>query len=179
MNRAEFLAALGRGLKRLPPDERAAILADYQGYFADGAAAGRQEQELAQSLGSPALLAAELRLGREAPRSAGRAFGALLALVMLNGVVWLPLLLGVFLVLALIVLGGTLLVYAGFTFFVTPFDQPLGGMAAVLLRALGLFAACVAAWAVARAGVVLLVKFFVRMHHRYRRVSRASTEVSA
>jgi uncharacterized membrane protein len=178
MNRAEFLAALERGLKRLPPRERAAILADYDAYFADGAAAGRPEQELAESLGSPTLLAAELRLGREAPRSAVRAFGALLAVVMFNAVVWLPLVLGVFLVLALAGLGATLLGYAAFTLLVDPFDQPLGGVIAVLLRALGLFAACIAAWALARAGVLLLVKFFVRMHHRHRRVLRASTEVS-
>jgi uncharacterized membrane protein len=61
MNRAEFLAALERGLKRLPPRERAAILADYDAYFADGAAAGRPAQELADALGTPKLPDPDLR----------------------------------------------------------------------------------------------------------------------
>lgn len=178
MNRAEFLAALERGLHRLPAPRRAEIVADYQSYFTEGVAAGRTEQEVAASLGSPARLSAELRLGYEAPRSPLRSFMTLLALVMLDGAAWAPLLAGVFLVLALIGVGVVTLVYAGFTLLVLPFDQPLGGFAAVLLRGVALLTAGVAALAAARAGVLLLVRFFVRMHRRNQRVLRPITEDS-
>jgi uncharacterized membrane protein len=163
MTREQFLAALERGLKHLPADRRRDILADYQSYFAEGLAAGRDERKVAESLGNPARLAAELRLGHEAPRSAFRGFSALVALAMLDGLLWLPLVLGLLLVLVLTGAGAVALVYAAFTLSVLPFDLPLGGIGAVLLRGLALAAAGAAAFAAARAGVLLLARFIVRL----------------
>jgi uncharacterized membrane protein len=169
MNRAEFFAGLEHGLRQLPSQQRAEILSDYQSYFADALAAGRAEHEVAESLGNPTRLSAELRLGLEAPRSASRSFFTLMTLAVIDGISWLPLVAGLLLVLALTGIGAVALVYACFTLLVIPFDSPLGGIAAVLLRGVALTAAGVAAFALARAGVLLLVKFFVRMHRRNRR----------
>ena len=171
MNRAEFFAALEHGLRQLPSQQRAEILSDYQSYFADALAAGRAEHEVVESLGDPTRLSAELRLGVQAPRSAYRSFFTLATLALIDGFSWLPLAAGLVLVLALTGIGAVALVYACFTLLVIPFDSPLGGIAAVLLRGLALTAAGVAALAAARAGVLLLVKFFVRIHRRNSRLA--------
>jgi uncharacterized membrane protein len=145
MNAAEFLRRLERGLRDFPAAERTMILADYQRYFADGAAAGRAEAEVAESLGSPARLAAELLLGRDvqawrAPggaRSPFRTLRTMSALVLLEGLVWLPALLAILLLLAMLGAGLAALMYGVFTLAVEPFDDPLGGVGAALLRAVG------------------------------------------
>ena len=51
MNRAEFLARLRRGLVGLPAAAANEIVADYEAHFADGAAAGRSEAEVAEAAG--------------------------------------------------------------------------------------------------------------------------------
>ena len=61
MNRADFLGTLRRRLAGLPPAEIDEIVADYAVHFADGAAAGRSEEEIARALGDPLRLARELR----------------------------------------------------------------------------------------------------------------------
>src|SRR5687768_14408826 len=169
MTRSEFFARLEHGLRQLPQDQRAEILADYQSYFSEAVAAGRAEHEVVESLGNPLRLSAELRLGAEAPRSVLRSFVTLMTLALIDGIRWLPLVLGLLLVLVLLGIGAVALVYAGFTLLVLPFDSPLGGFGAVLLRAVALAAAGTAALAAARAGVLLLVRFFVRLHRRNRR----------
>jgi uncharacterized membrane protein len=172
MTRDEFMATLERGLQRMPADKHAEILADYGSYFTEGIAAGRREEEVADSLGNPARLAAELSLGHEiaahagSPRAVVRPLLALLAYVMLQGVLWLPLVLGVLLVLVLLGTGVVAVAHAALTLVIEPFDLPLGGLGAVTLRAFGYLAGGVAALGVARAGVLLLVKFFVRIHRR-------------
>ena len=185
MNRGEFLDRLQQGLRPLPESRRAEILADYQSYFAEAAAAGRAEEEVAKSLGNPKRLAAELVLGHEAeaqsapatPGSVARPLFALLTLVMLQGFGWLPLAAGVFLVLVLIAAGVVAIVYA-FTLLVTgPFDLPLGGFTAVFLRSLAWLAAGVGALAASRIGALVLTKFFIRIHGR-RRGLRPTREVS-
>ena len=184
MSRAEFIAALAHRLRHLPAGERDAILADYQRYFDDGAAAGRPEREIAESLGSPARLAAELSLaasdapGAAAPRSLARTTFALVALAVMDGAAWLPLVVGVLAVLLAIACGTVALVYGAVTLVLGPFDQPLGGFAAVLLRAIAYLFAGIAALALARAGVLLLARLFVRRHRHQRRVMRPSNEVS-
>jgi uncharacterized membrane protein len=125
-------------------------------------AAGRDEHSIAASLGDPVRLAAELRLGHEAPRSATRSFAALVALALIDGVRWLPLVLGLLCALGLMGIGLVALVYAGFTVAVSPFDSPLGGAVAVLLRVVALVAGSVAAFSAARASVLLLVKSILR-----------------
>jgi uncharacterized membrane protein len=184
MNRAEFIASLAHRLRHLPGAERDAILADYRRYFDDGVAAGRSEAQIAESLGSPARLAAELSVATfdagdaAAPHSTARTMLSLLALVILDGAAWLPLVVGALCVLLLIAGGVVGLVYGGVTLALDPFDQPLGGIAAVLLRALAYLSGGVAALALARAGVLLLARFFVRRHRHQRRAMRPLNEVS-
>jgi uncharacterized membrane protein len=61
MNRTEFLATLRRRLAGMPQAEIDEIIADYAVHFADGAAAGRSEEDIARALGDPLRLARELR----------------------------------------------------------------------------------------------------------------------
>lgn len=61
MNRADFLSALRRRLVGLPQAEIDDAITDYTAHFADGVAAGRSEEEIAQALGDPLRLARELR----------------------------------------------------------------------------------------------------------------------
>jgi uncharacterized membrane protein len=185
MSRAEFIASLEQRLRHLPAGERNAILADYQRYFDDGISAGRSEDHIAGSLGSPARLAAELSIvnfdaaGATAPRSAARTLLSLLALAVLDGVAWLPLVIGLLGVLLATVGGVVALVYGVVTLVIGPFDQPLGGFPAVLLRALAYLSGGVASLALARAGVLLLARLFVRRQRHLRRLLRPSTEVSS
>jgi uncharacterized membrane protein len=185
VNRAGFLARLQHGLRSLPEGRRAEILADYQSYFDEAAAAGRAENEVADSLGNPRRLAAELVLGHEAEaqampgasRPVARPLFALLTLVMLQGFGWLPLAAGMFLVLLLIAGGVAAVIYALAVLVTGPFDQPLGGFAAVFLRSLAWLAAGIGALAASRAGALVLTKFFIRIHGRGRAL-RPTREVS-
>ncbi|MFI4975569.1 MAG: GIN domain-containing protein [Caulobacterales bacterium] len=61
MTRDDFIAGLRRGLAGLPPESVDDIIADYQAHFADGLAAGRTEDQVAEALGDPERLARELR----------------------------------------------------------------------------------------------------------------------
>ena len=51
MTRQAFIARLQEGLRGLPPQAVADIVADYDTHFSDGAAAGRTEAEVAEALG--------------------------------------------------------------------------------------------------------------------------------
>src|SRR5215471_14289825 len=61
MNRSTFLSHLRAGLDGLPPHDADEIIRDYETHFADGAAAGRSEEDVAAALGDPDRLAKELR----------------------------------------------------------------------------------------------------------------------
>ena len=75
-------------------------MADYEGHFADGLAAGRSEQEIATALGDPGRLARELRASagikqweeRRNPSSAVTAVFAILGLGAIDILVLLPIL---------------------------------------------------------------------------------------
>jgi hypothetical protein len=82
--------------------------------------------------------------------------------VVVEGVAWVPLVVSVLAVLMLLAGGVVALVYGSFILVVDPFDRPLGGLAAVLLRAVGWMAAGVGALAGARAAVLLVARLFVR-----------------
>ncbi len=60
MTKADFLDILRRRLVGLPQAEIDEIIADYRAHFADGAAAGRSEEEIARALGDPLRLAREI-----------------------------------------------------------------------------------------------------------------------
>jgi uncharacterized membrane protein len=86
MNRAHFMAQLRDGLSGLHYTDINDILADYERHFADGAADGRSEDEVAAALGDPQRLARELRAEAgfkrwEENRSAGNFLGVVLALL--------------------------------------------------------------------------------------------------
>ena len=186
MNRETFLRVMERGLRTLPAPARAEILADYERYFADGAAAGREESEVAASLGDPGRRAAELTLDhdvrdwrdRGAGRSALRALGSLTLLVSAGGILWLPLGLGVFVLLALSASGIAALIFGIYTLVMGFVDSPLGGIPAALLRALSLFAGGIGALSLVLVGGHALASLFFRVARIARREPRLSPEVS-
>ena len=98
MNRAHFMAQLRDGLSGLHHTDINDIMTDYERHFADGAADGRSEDEIAAALGEPDRLARELRAEMgfrkwEENRSAGNFMGvvlALLGLATLDFVILLP-----------------------------------------------------------------------------------------
>ena len=100
MNRAHFMAQLRDGLSGLHHTDISDIVADYESHFADGAADGRSEDEVAAALGDPQRLARELRAEVgfkrwEENRSAGNFLGvvlALLGLATIDFVILLPIL---------------------------------------------------------------------------------------
>lgn len=185
MRREEFLDRLERQLHDLPSQKRAEILGDYTSYFEEGAAAGRDERDVAESLGNPARLAAELRLGHDlqslrtsvGPRAAIRALGSLVRLIAVDGAAWLLLTGSALLVFLLVIAGVVTFFYGGFILITEPFDAPLGGFLAALLRALAFLAAGVALGAVSLAGVHALAALFLRLRRRARGVVPTSTEV--
>lgn len=61
MTRQKFMQTLRLGLSGLPQTTVQEILADYEAHFAEGAGAGRTEEEVAAALGEPGRLARELR----------------------------------------------------------------------------------------------------------------------
>ena len=186
MTRAEFLRRLSRGLQTLPLPEREAILADYERYFADGAEAGRHESEVAESLGTPTRLAAELRLAHDMnawSKSGGarfpwRATKGLLALSLLEGLVWLPACIVVLLLVLALGAGFFAALYGIFTLTFEPFDEPLGGLLAVLLRGVALLTAGAALLLLSNAGIYALSALIVRAR-RDRGGPLHSTEVSS
>ncbi len=60
MNKVQFLREMSAALARLPEEERADILRDYEEYFATGQENGKSDIEIATSLGSPKKIAREL-----------------------------------------------------------------------------------------------------------------------
>jgi uncharacterized membrane protein len=101
MSHTLFIARLRQGLKGLSPDEVDEIVMDYEAHFSDAIAAGRNENEVAASLGDPLRLGSELsaetKLRRwENRRSPGNFVKASLGLVgAFNIIILLPVILGV------------------------------------------------------------------------------------
>lgn len=61
MDKKEFLAALEKALGNMSVSEKQDILYDYDEHFSAGIEAGKSEQEIAEGLGTPALLARQFR----------------------------------------------------------------------------------------------------------------------
>lgn len=61
MKREEFLARLRSGLSGMPRQQVDEVVADYESHFAEGAAQGRADEDIAVALGDPVRLARELR----------------------------------------------------------------------------------------------------------------------
>lgn len=98
MTRARFITGLRQNLRGLSDGEVADIIADYEEHFADAAAAGRSEDEVAGALGDPARLAGELSAetglrrweAKRNPRTFLRAGIAVFGLQAFNILVLLP-----------------------------------------------------------------------------------------
>jgi uncharacterized membrane protein len=147
MNRAEFLARLRRGLVGMPTSSAAEIIADYESHFADGAAAGRTEAQVAEALGNPDRLARELKAEAGAKRwgqeqSASSAAGAIFGILGLGAIdilILLPIALPVFGTVLSILIGGiAVFVAGGFVLVAGPFVGVPGGPLAAALLGVGL-----------------------------------------
>src|SRR5215469_15439717 len=98
MTREAFIERLRQGLKGLPDQTVADIVADYQSHFADGVAAGRSEADIASALGDPDRLVKELRAEaglkrweeRRNPEAAAAAVFAVLGLGAIDLIFLLP-----------------------------------------------------------------------------------------
>jgi uncharacterized membrane protein len=178
MTRQAFMARLREGLRGLPPQAQADIVSDYETHFADGAAAGRSEADVAAGLGDPGRLARELRaeagLRRweedRNPSGAAAALFALLGLGALDILIMLPVIMAV---------GGTLFgfgvaviavfVVGGAVFAAGPFTGMPGGPAAAILLGIGLMtgAASIGALvAICTIGFVNALVWYARLHFR-------------
>jgi uncharacterized membrane protein len=178
MTRQAFMARLREGLRGLPPQAVADIMADYEAHFTEGEAAGRTEAEVAAALGDPDRLARELRaeatLNRwreeRSPSSAAAAVFAVLGLGAIDILILLPILMGV----AGALFGLFIAVIAGFlaggvVFAVSPFADPPGGIAAGVLAGIGIMAGSASVGAVLTLitiGLVNALVWYGRLHYR-------------
>jgi uncharacterized membrane protein len=178
MTRQAFMARLRDGLRGLPIQTQAEIMADYEAHFAEGQAAGREEADIAAALGDPGRLARELRAEvglkrweeERNPSGAAAAVFAVLGLGAIDILVLLPILMGV---------GGTLFGFAvaaiavfiigGAVFAAGPFSGMPGGPVAAVLAGIGLMTGAVSAGAVLAMitiGLVNLLVWYGRLHYR-------------
>ena len=178
MTRTEFISRLRQGLRGLPEPAQAEIVADYETHFADGAAAGRSEADIAQALGDPDRLARELKaeagLKRweetRKPEAAAAAVFAVLGLGAIDLLILLPILVAVGSVLCVIALVLIVCFVAGAVVFAAgPFAHGGGGPAAALLAGLGMMAGSVSGGAVLTMmsiGLVNLLVWYGRLHYQ-------------
>jgi len=181
MNRAHFMAQLRDGLSGLHHTDISDILADYESHFADGAADGRTQEEVAAALGDPARVARELRAEVgfrrwEENRSAGNFLGvvlALLGLATIDFVILLPFLCAlaaIFFGLSVACLG--LIVGGSFLLFnLLPFGWHgvMGNAAMQLLMGLGLISGAIGGGALLLLLMDIIAKLlirFARLHFR-------------
>lgn len=178
MTRQAFIARLREGLRGLPPHSIADIVADYEAHFADGEAAGRSEQEVADALGDPGRLARELKAEaglkrweeERSPSGAASAVFAVLGLGAIDLLILLPVLMavggtlfGVAMGAVGAFVGGTVLFAAG------PFSDLPGGVWAAVLGGVGLMSGGVALGALtalAGVGLVNALVWYGRLHYR-------------
>ncbi len=178
MNRAEFLARLRRGLVGLPAATANEIVADYEAHFADGAAAGRSEAEVAEALGDPDRLSRELKAEAGAQRwrqepSASSAAGAVFGILGLGAIdilILLPIALPVFGTVLSLLLGGVGVFIAGGFVMVAGavMGLPGGALAAALLgvglMGLGIF--MVGTMALLTKWLIDVTVWYARLHYR-------------
>jgi uncharacterized membrane protein len=178
MTRQAFMARLREGLRGLPAQTQAEILADYETHFAEGEKAGRSEAEVADALGDPNRLARELRaeagLKRweevRTPSSAGAAVFAVLGLGAIDLIFLLPILMGVAGTIIGVGIAVIAVFFAGGALFAAgPFAGLPGGPAASLLGGLGLMAGAAAAGSVLTIitiGLMNALAWYGRLHYR-------------
>ena len=178
MTRAEFMSRLRRGLSGLPAAAVEDIVADYDTHFADGAAEGRSEAEVAAALGDPGRLARELRMEaglrrwdeEKNPSAAAAAIFAVLGLGAIDILILLPLLMGVLSALFGVLVAVIAIFFAGGVVFAAgPFAEPPGGPMTAILAGIGLMAVATSAGALLTIFTIWLVNGLVwygRLHYR-------------
>jgi uncharacterized membrane protein len=178
MTRQAFMVRLREGLRGLPPQAIADIVADYEAHFTEGEAAGRSEADVAAALGDPGRLARELRAEatlkqweeRRSPSGAAGAVFAVLGLGAIDLLFLLPVLMGI--VGALFGLGVAcvgVLVAGGVVFAAGPFTGFPGGAAAALLAGLGMMSGAAAIGSIVilvGIGLVNALVWYGRLHYR-------------
>ncbi len=178
MTREAFLARLREGLRGLPPQAIADIVADYEAHFSEGVAAGRSEAAVAQALGDPDRLSRELRaeqaLGRwEETRNPSAAAGAVFAVLGLGAIdllILLPVMITVLSTLFGLFVAVIAVFFAGGAVFaVGPFSPVPGGPVMALLAGLGLMAGALSGGAIltlCTIGLVNATVWYGRLHYR-------------
>jgi uncharacterized membrane protein len=178
MTRQAFLARLEAGLRGLPPQTSAEMVADYSVHFADGVAAGRSEAEIAAALGDPDRLARELRAeaglkrweAERSPDAAAAAVFAVLGLGALDLLVLLPILIGVIsAIFGLFFTAIAVFISGCFVFAVGPLSHPPGGAATAFLAGIGMMAGSVSGAAILILISIALTNVLVwygRLHYR-------------
>ena len=178
MTRQDFLFRLRHGLRGLAPATVDEIVADYDGHFNEGAAAGRDPVEMAAALGDPDRLARELRAEaglkrweiERNPSAAANALFAILGLGAIDVLVLLPIVLPIggtllgFAIAAVVgVVAGAVLLVAG------PVLIHGAPLAAIILTGLGVIAGSVCIGAVVTIvsiGLTNALVWFGRLHMR-------------
>jgi len=178
MTRQAFMARLREGLRGLPPQTVIDVISDYEAHFADGASAGRSEDEVAAALGNPDRLAREIRAEstmtrwreERTPSSAASAVFAVLGLGALDILILLPILMGVaatifglFVAVVVMFFVGAFLLAAG------PFADPPGGPAAAVLAGIGIMAGSASGGAIltiVSIGLMNALVWYGRLHYR-------------
>jgi uncharacterized membrane protein len=178
MTRQAFMARLREGLRGLPAQTQADITADYERHFAEGAAAGRTEAEVADALGDPTRLARELRAEAGVRRwreernasAGGAAVLAVLGLGAIDIIVLLPILLGIVgTMIGSTVAAGGLFVAGAVMFATAPAGELPGGIAAAMIGGVGVMAGATALGGVLTLlwiGLVNGVVWYGRLHYR-------------
>ena len=178
MTRQQFINRLRNELSGLPAKTIDEIAADYETHFADGAAAGRSEIEVAEALGDPTRLARELRaeagLKRwESERNPSAAAGAVFAVLGLGAIdilILLPILLPIAgTLLACFIVSAVLLAVGAMGFAAGPFWVIGAPIAAVLLGGIGVMALGICLGAVTTLvtiGLMYALVWYGRLHLR-------------
>ena len=181
MNREAWLRRLREGLQGLSPTVINEMVADYETHFAEGVAAGRSEEAVAQALGDPARLAKELKAEQglrrwEETRNPGAAAGAIFAVLGLGAIdllILLPILIGVGSAIFGLFMGMIGVFIAGAAVFggglvgAIPSDGPNGSL--MVLVGLGLMSGSIGIGAILSLTVIGLVNLLVRygrLHYR-------------
>jgi uncharacterized membrane protein len=178
MTREAFMDRLRAGLRGLPAQTVAEFVADYETHFADAAAAGRNEADVATALGDPDRLAREIRaestLNRwreeRSPSSAAAAVVAVLGLGAIDILILLPILMAVAGVIFALYIAAAAGFFGGAaTLAFGPFTDPPGGPFAVILLGIGIMAGAASAGAVltiVSIGLVNALVWYGRLHYR-------------
>ncbi len=178
MTRQAFMARLREGLRGLPPQSVADIVADYEAHFTDGEAAGRTEAEVAAALGDPDRLAREIRAEstvarwreERSPSSAAAAVFAVLGLGAIDILILLPILMGVAGAIIGLAVAAIVCFFAGaFVFAAGPFMDPPGGAVTAILAGIGIMAGSASGGAlltIVSIGLMNALVWYGRLHYR-------------